>query len=194
MNSLGFLIARDNRLATLRWCTEFRCFSCFWLNETHEDASHQIACFASSFSVTSLLRQVCRSTFWLQMLEDGEVVIFSLEGGTAKPLRSFHAEATCHQSCIFRVCRVSTKLICLTIAVHGGLPRRTWPVSPSTHWPKASLCRPQSVHWRVSTLTSTGDFDPSWHAVWEKNPGSASFQWPSLCGDFRPLYVHGSQS
>ena len=26
------------------------------------------------------------------MLEDGEVVIFSLEGGTAKPLRSFHAE------------------------------------------------------------------------------------------------------
>ena len=80
------------------------------------------------------------------MLEDGEVVIFSQEGGTAKPLRSFHAEATCHQSCIFRVCPVSTKLICLTIAVHGGLPRRTWLVSPSTRWPKASLCRPQSVH------------------------------------------------
>ena len=31
------------------------------------------------------------------MLEDGEVVIFSLEGGTGKPLRSFHAEATCHE-------------------------------------------------------------------------------------------------
>ena len=82
------------------------------------------------------LRQLCRSTFWLQngklwvlkmaskqvffgaciclcrMLEDGEVVIFSLEGGTAKPLRSFHAEATCYQSCIFKVCTVSMAAGC----------------------------------------------------------------------------------
>ena len=46
----------------------------------------------------------------------------------------------------------------------------------------------------VSTLTSTGDFDQPCHAAWEKNLGPASFQWPSLCGDFWPLYVHGSQS